>query len=224
LFRGLRVALLDRDAKRFVHRQRTGRAACDFRAEFEARAQDRRQGVLHLLHELVMAGGEDRAVKGEVGGHVFAVARDGSFHRLVSAPHGLAVIVRGALGGELGGVRLNDQAQLHQILDEAGVERSRSCAPGDHVRIEQLPLRARQHDRAVAAAHFEHAFGRERFHRLADRDAADLHLFSENGFGGQNLAWREFAGADLLAHLVQNLPVQGCHRFISLGHTYDVER
>src|ERR1700674_2235156 len=73
LLRSRRIACLDRDAKRFVHRQRTGRAAGNFGAEFKARAQDRRQRVLHLLDELVVAGGEDRAVEREVGGNVFAL-------------------------------------------------------------------------------------------------------------------------------------------------------
>src|SRR5476651_1658388 len=207
LFRSRQVACLDRDTKRFMHRQRTGRAAGYFGAEFEARAQDRRQRVLHLLDELVVAGGKDRAVEREVGGNVFTVAGDGTLHRLEGTPHRDAILRRRTFCSELGRIRLDDQPQLHQVLDQALVYCARPRTPGDHVRIEQLPFRTRQHDRAVTPAHFKHALGGERFHRLADCDAAHLHLLGEHGLGGKNIPRRKLARANLLAHLIQDLPM-----------------
>jgi hypothetical protein len=43
--------------------------------------------------------------------------------------------------------------------------------------------------------------------RFADGDPAHVHLLREHGFGGQDVARCKFACANLLAHLVENLPV-----------------
>ena len=159
---------------------------------------DGQQRVVELQVHGVVAGDDDRAVQVDVGGDGGLVS--------ASAQHRAAFVERAAQigdvgvvaapGGQGGGGGVECLAQFEDVafvrVGEVLAERAADVGGGDDVR-------------ARALAPFEHARVHERLDRLAHGIATGPGELGQLGLGGDPLAHRPAAGADLGAQLLGDL-------------------
>ena len=121
--------------------------------------------------------------------------------------------------GELGRGRLDQPAELDQILEEGGVDPAGGM-PRQDIGIEKVPGLAQGHMSARTPARDHQALGRQDLERLANRLAADVVIRRQLRFARQQGPLGDRAGGDPATDLMGDLAVQsrrGIETFVDQG-------
>ena len=156
------------------------------RGDLEDVLEQALQGPAHLQKHLVVAGAQQAKVEGVVVRDVDRVVAIG--HRLRHAVVGRFQVGnflrRGAAAGQAHRLRLDDRAQLLQIVEQLR-RKANARLPVDHVTIEPVPALGRLDDGADLGTGADQALGHQRFDRFAQDGARDPQHFTQFLFRGQ---------------------------------------